>query len=345
MKMPYWPRRPAIAFLIGSVLISASPLTAQQPTPPKISDPSTMDLEQLMQIEVVVAGSKRAQQTRDVASFVSIVTAADIKQHGYRTLGAVLKTLPSFYLSDDRNYTFLGVRGFERSGDYNSRVLLLLNGQRTNDNVYDQAYLGQEFGIDVDVIDRIEVIRGPSAAIYGSSAFFAVINVVTKSGASLQGGEAAATAASYGTYAGRATYGKAFSKDGDFLVSATYSDAKGQRLYYPEFDSPSTNNGIANNADHEGFHKLLATLSKGNFSFQATNSLREKGIPTAAFGTLFNDNRSRTWDGLSLASASYNRASARSTLSTRVFGGRWTYQGDYAYDPNLAPNHDDDIGE
>jgi iron complex outermembrane receptor protein len=96
-----------------------------------------MDLEQLMTIEIVVAGSKRAQQARDVASFVSIVTAADIRQHGYRTLSAVLQTLPSFYVSYDRNFTQIGVRGFKRSGDYNTRVLLLLNGQRTNDNVYD----------------------------------------------------------------------------------------------------------------------------------------------------------------------------------------------------------------
>jgi outer membrane cobalamin receptor len=328
------------------VLIPASFAAAQQPTPPPRAavDASTMDLEQLMKIEVVVAGSKRAQQTRDVASFVSVVTAADIKQHGYRTLSAVLKTLPSFYLSDDRNYSFLGVRGFERSGDYNSRVLLLLNGQRTNENVYNQAYLGQEFSIDLDVIDRIEVIRGPAAAIYGSSAFFAVINVVTKSGASLQGGEVAASAASYGTYGARATYGKAFAEDADVMVSASFSDSRGQNLYFPEYDNPATNNGFATNADHEGYHKLLATASKGNFSFQASNSSRDKGIPTGAFGTLFNDNRSRTTDALSLANVGYNRAFARSTFSTSIFAGHWTYTGSYAYEPGVAPNQDDDVG-
>jgi iron complex outermembrane receptor protein len=334
--------------LIAGVLLSASLASAQQPTPPPNKatvDPSTLDLEQLMKIEVVVAGSKRVQQTRDVASFVSVVTAADIKQHGYRTLSAVLKTLASFYLSDDRAYTFIGVRGFQRSGDYNSRVLLLLNGQRSNDPVYDQAYMGQEFSIDVDMIDRIEVIRGPAAAVYGSSAFFAVINVVTKTGASLQGGEVAASTASYGTYAGRASYGKAYSNDVDFAVSASFADSKGQNFYFPEFDTPATNNGFAINSDHERFDKLLATLSKGNFAFQALNSYREKGSPMGAFGTLFNDNRSRTWDGLSLASASYTRSSAFSSLSTRIFAGRWTYEGDYPYVAGVPPNHDDDVGE
>ena len=336
------------AFLIGMVLTSASFASAQQPTPPPVKaapDASTMDLEQLMKIEVVVAGSKRAQQSRDVASFVSVVTAADIKQHGYRTLSAVLNTLPSFYLSNDRHFTFLGVRGFGRAGDNNTRVLLLINGVRSNENVYDAATLGQEFGVDVDMIDRIEVIRGPSAAIYGNNAFFAVINVVTKTGDSLNGGEALASAASYGTHAGRASYGKEFSNGADVLVSATVSESKGQTLYYPEYDSPATNNGLSNNADYENFHKLLATVSKGNFSFQASSSNREKGIPTGAYGTLFNDNRSLSWNGLDLASASYDRSLERGSLSARVFGGHATFSGAFAWASGLPPTQDSSVGD
>ena len=144
MTKPHWQWRSASAFLLGSVLISASLAVAQLPTPPppKAADPSTLDLESLMKIEVVVAGSKRAQESRDVPSFVSVVTAADIREHGYRTLADVLRTLPGFYVSNDRNYSYVGVRGFSRPGDWNSRVLLLLNGLRTNENLYDLAYLG-----------------------------------------------------------------------------------------------------------------------------------------------------------------------------------------------------------
>jgi iron complex outermembrane receptor protein len=347
MTMSHWRWRPVSTFLIGSVLISASIAAAQQPTPPPkpAADASTLDLEQLMNVEVVVAGSKRAQQARDVASFVSVVTAADISEHGYRTLSAVLKTLPSFYLSNDRNYTSLGVRGFTRPGDYNTRVLLLINGVRTNDNVYDQALVGEEFSVDVDMIDRIEVIRGPSAALYGNNAFFAVINVVTKPGASLNGGEVMASAASYGTHAGRASYGRAFSNGADILVSASLSESQGQRLYYPEYDAPATNNGFANNADYENFYKLVATASMGNFSFQASSSNREKGIPTGVYGTLFNDNRSLTWNGLHLASASYDRSFERGSLSARVFAGRTSYKGEYAWDASLPANHDSGLGD
>ncbi len=347
MTMPYWQWRSASAFLIGSVLISASLAAAQQPTPPpkQAIDTISNDLEQLMKIEIVVAGSKRAQDPRDVPSFVSVVTAAEIKEHGYRTLADVLRTLPGFYVSNDRNYSYIGVRGFSRPGDWNSRILLLLNGLRTNDNVYDLAYIGEEFSVDVDLIERVEVIRGPSSAIYGSNAFFAVINVVTRPGSSVAGTEITTSAASFGTYSGRASYGHTFANGLDLLASGTYSDGKGRNLFYPEYDAPLTNNGIAKGVDHEAFRKFLVTASKGDFSFQANNVSREKGLPTGSYATLFNDKRTRTTDGLSLASLSYGRALPNgASFSTRLHAGRYAYDGEYAY-TNLAPNKDITVGE
>jgi outer membrane receptor for ferrienterochelin and colicin len=350
MTIPHRQWWSASVFLIGSLLIPASLAVAQQPTPPpppkRAIDTLTRDLEQLMQIEVVVAGSKREQRTRDVASFVSVVSAAEIREHGYRTLADILRTLPGFYVSNDRNYSYVGVRGFSRPGDWNSRVLILLNGLRTNDNVYDLAYIGEEASVDMDLIERVEVIRGPSAALYGSNAFFAVINLITKSGSSLAGGEVSTSAASFGTYSGRASYGKTFANDLDLLVSATYSDGKGRNLFYPEFDIPGDNNGIATGVDHESFHKLLVTGSKGDFSFQANNVSREKGLPTGSFGTTFNDNRTRTTDGLSLASASFNHAFLNgASFSTRLDAGRYAYDGEYAYYADLPPNKDLVVGE
>jgi iron complex outermembrane receptor protein len=155
--MPYSQWRSVSAFLIGSLLISASLAAAQQPTPrPKQAiDTISNDLEQLMKIEIVFAGSKRAQDSRDVASSVSVVTAADIKEHGYRTLADVLRTLPGFYVSNDRNYSYVGIRGFSRPGDWNARVLLLLNGLRTNENVFDLAYIGEEFSVDEGIGDAV----------------------------------------------------------------------------------------------------------------------------------------------------------------------------------------------
>src|SRR5207237_9204690 len=114
---------------------------------------------------------------------------------------------PGFYVTYDRNYSYAAVRGFGRSGDYNDRILLLVDGHRINDNIYGSAYIGTEFPVDVELIERVEVIHGPSAAIYGDNAFFAVINVVTKTGGRVHGAQIAASMASYDTGYGRLTYG------------------------------------------------------------------------------------------------------------------------------------------
>lgn len=311
------------------------------------ADLSTLDLEQLLQVEIVYAASKREQKLREAPSAVSVVTAEEIRQHGFRTLGDVLRSLPSFYVTNDRNYSYVGVRGFARPGDYSSRVLLLVNGLRTNDNIYDQAYVGEEFLVDIDMIERVEVVRGPSAAIYGSSAFFAVINVVTRRASDAPGGEVAASAASFGAYGGRLTYGRNSEQGVDVLLSASYAEADGRdRLYFAEFDDPSTNNGIVEKADDEGYRKLAASLSRGPFSLQARHSHREKRVPTGAYSTLFNDRRFLTTDEATLTSLGYTRASAEGTsIDARLHAGQCRYEGTYPYDPTLAPSRDGAWGE
>src|SRR6185369_13691642 len=107
------------------------------------------------------------------------------------------------YVSNDGNYSYLGARGFLRPGDYNMRTLVLVDGHRMNDNVYDAAYFARENIVGVGAIDRVEVIRGPSSSIYGNSAFFGVINIVTKSGHALNGFELSSEAGSFNSYQGR----------------------------------------------------------------------------------------------------------------------------------------------
>jgi iron complex outermembrane receptor protein len=134
------------------------------------------------EIPSVYGASKYEQKVTEAPSSVSIITSSEIKKYGYRTLADILRSVRSFYITYDRNYSYVGVRGFGRPGDYNSRILLLIDGHRTNDNIYNQAFVGAEAIIDVDLIERVEVIRGPGSSLYGSNAFFAVINVITRRG-------------------------------------------------------------------------------------------------------------------------------------------------------------------
>ena len=100
-------------------------------------DLSDLSFDELLTLKVqsVTAAEKHEQLITEAPSAVSIVTSADIQQLGYQTLGEVLSSVRGFYTRSDRNYTYLGVRGFNRPGDYNDRVLFLVNGHRMNDNV------------------------------------------------------------------------------------------------------------------------------------------------------------------------------------------------------------------
>ncbi len=299
-------------------------------------DLTSLSVEELMKvnIETVYAASKSLQKVTKAPASVSIITADEIQKYGYRTLADILRSVRGFYVVYDRNYSYLGVRGFGRSRDYNSRILVLVDGHRLNDNVYDGALLGTEFPVDIDLIERVEVVRGPSSALYGTSAFFAVVNVITKRGRNLDGWAASAEAASFGSYKGRLSYGSKFRSGLEMLLSGTLYDSHGhRRLFFPEFDGPAMNNGIAENADDDRLHSFFARLSYGDFQVQTLYGSRKKGIPTGSFGTVFNDARTGTTDARGYLDVKYNhRFDNRWEITADLYYDRYYYTGAYFYD-------------
>ena len=298
-------------------------------------DFTELSIEELMNldIDIVSGASKYAQKVTEAPSSVSIVTADEIRKYGYRTLADILRSVRSFYTTYDRNYHYVGIRGFGRPGDYNVRLLLLLDGHRINDNLDDSASIGTEFAIDVDLIDRVEVIRGPSSSLYGANAFFGVINIVTKRGQKLSGLETAAEAASFGKYKGRLSYGDKFRNGLEMILSGSIYDSKGQDLYFKEFDDPATNNGVAENCDDDQYRSFFGRLSCRDFILQGGYVSREKGIPTASFESEFNDPRNRTVDGQAYVSLKYkHRFNNQLAVMARLSYNHYNYDGDYVFD-------------
>src|SRR6185503_2067218 len=112
----------------------------------------------------------------------------------------------------------------------------LVNGHRVNDNVFGQAEIGAEFGLDAAMFERVEIIRGPASSLYGDSAFFGVINVITRSGASLGKGQVTAGAGTLGTHLLRGATGLTFAHGADIALSGTFEGSRGvERLYFPAF--------------------------------------------------------------------------------------------------------------
>lgn len=175
----------AIVTVIAAILCAGATF-AQEQTPPDLSQ---LSIEQLMnvKVETVYGASKFLQNVSDAPASVTIVTADEIERYGYRTLAEILASVRGFYVIYDRNYTYVGVRGFSRPGDYNARILFLIDGHRHNDDIYDGSDVGTVFPLDIGLIDHVEIIRGPGSAVYGTGAVVAVVNVVTRRGRDLNG--------------------------------------------------------------------------------------------------------------------------------------------------------------
>src|SRR5579871_5264540 len=299
----------------------------QEPVP----DLSEATLEQLGNVKIYAA-SKHLQAASDAPSSVTVVTADEIQRYGYRTLADILKTVPGFFVTNDRNYSSVGVRGFARPGDYNTRILLLVDGHRLNDNIYDEAMIGTEFPINIDLIERVEIIRGPASSLYGSNALFAVINIITKRGRDINGLDLSAEAGSFNTYSGTLTYGRTL-RNLEFLISGTFYGSGGHNsLFFPEFNTPQTNHGIASHADDDQVGSWLSTISFHDFTLQGAYGIREKGIPTAPYGTVFNNPGTRTTDSHFYLDLRYQHTFANSwELLARTFYDRYIYQGTYMY--------------
>ena len=115
-----------------------------------------LSLEQLLDVQVVGA-SKYAQKQSQVAAAVNVLTRDEIRGFGWRTLAEALASLPGVHTTYDRQYSFFGARGFGLPGDFNTRVLVMVNGNRVNDVTYDQAPIGRDFPLDLDQIGRAHV--------------------------------------------------------------------------------------------------------------------------------------------------------------------------------------------
>ncbi|MCL6471060.1 MAG: TonB-dependent receptor, partial [Ralstonia sp.] len=185
------PSRIAQMFAVAVTSLSTTALAQTDAT-----DLTALPIEQLMQVQVVTGASKYAQAANEAPANVSVITAADIKAYGWRTLADILGSLPGLYTNYDRSYNTLGARGFLRAGDYDTRFLLLIDGHRTNDPIFDQAAVGTEAILNVDLIERVEYVPGAGSAVYGSNALFGVINIITKRGRDIDGVQASASTGS-----------------------------------------------------------------------------------------------------------------------------------------------------
>ncbi len=175
--------RPSYAF--AAFLASASFLTGAAAYAAGAGDIEDLSLEALLNEKISVASTKPTT-AREAPGIVTLITRQEIRASGARDLLDVLNLVPGFFFGQD--VTGVVGPGFRGLWGFEGKILLLWDGQEMNEMGYATLQLGGHF--PVDVIERVEIIRGPGSAIYGGSAELAVINVITRNGAGFEGVEA-----------------------------------------------------------------------------------------------------------------------------------------------------------
>ncbi len=314
-----------IAFTFLFLVFAAKPILSQAE--------DTLSLEYLLNMKISTS-AKYLQKQSEITASISIITSEDIERYGYLSLDEIISSLRGFYKSYDRNYSYIGIRGFSRPTDYNNRIQLLVNGHKTNENVYGGAALGNDLGIPLESVDRIEVIRGPGSVLYGSNAMFSVINIITKKGQSVENTILSVETENLNGIKTVGVFGKEFNNGMDLFISGLYTDNKGKDYYYEEYDSPATNNGIAVGLDWEKVYGILGTFSYKNFTFLSMYKNREKSLPTGVYGIDFNVPAS-TIDRTAFFEASYKGEMTHFlSYNFRAYFDHYHYKGNYPYASN-----------
>ncbi len=284
----------------------------------------------LGEVPSVFAASKYDQPLAEAPADVTVITRAEIQRYGWRTLADVLRGVRSFLVTNDHNYSYAGVRGFARTGDYNARILLLVDGHRTNDTIYDQAMLGTEGPVDLDLVERIEIVRGAGSSLYGSNAFFGVIDLITRRGRDVGGVEVSGLAGTQASYAGRLTAGDRLAGGAEYLASLTAGRSDGMHGF--EIPLVRRSGAQADTEDADQWVQALGQVRLDDFTLTGVFSRRNKQIPTAPFNSLYGTTGNETTDTRSWIEGKYHGAVGSGNMRARAALDDYRYEGDLVHE-------------
>jgi iron complex outermembrane receptor protein len=309
------------------------------PLPPESEEQSssaTLLAASQVEEDVVVGAAKREQSLGNVASAVTVVSGDRLRRFGYRTVGEAIAGVAGVYISDNRISYSAGIRGLQIPGDFNTRILVLVDGASINEGWGSFAGLSFDNFVSIDDVARIEVIRGPVSSLYGSNAFFGIVNIVTRS--------AAETPRAWGKAAINSIWGVTTSAG--FATGDVHRQLRGtfqqmNRIGDTTF-VPDVGSGLAGDASHQYMLSLVGTY-QGTFA-QVRAMQYRRDAPGAPYnGDPANADPYQQYDKQLLVEGGHTRElSKRFTLAGRGYANIYRFT-DHINQVNGFPF--DDVGD
>lgn len=289
-----------------------------------------LDVRLRRRTPAITAATKRLVRAEDAPASITVVTAEEIRAFGYLTLSEALQGMRGVISSNDRTYEAIGFRGLSPPGDYTKRVLVLVDGHPYNDIVAGQGYVGHDLDVDLENVERIEVVRGPGSVLYGTSALFGVINVVTRRPSEGVHGDLATQLGTLGMNDGRATV-SARGDRAEALASGALFDRTGDRTFN------WSDGSMASLADGERAKHADLLGRLGRLTLRAGFNDRTKTVPTGVFatraepGTTYRDQRA-------YAELRFEQPLGSAVLQARAAYDHALFQGHYQQQQPVPPD-------
>lgn len=220
--------------------------------------------------------SRFARSAAQAPSVTYVVTDAEIARLGMRNMADILRSMPGLYVADDGEFFYVGARGLDRPGDFNARLLFLVDGMRVNENIYDAGLLGPEFFVDIDLIDRVEYAPGPGSALYGNNAFFGVVNIITKGVDKLHGLQVRVNTDSQHKREARVSVGHRAEQGWESWLALSGYEQTALGMQFAV--RPDLQQAVSEHSWDRG-QRALGMFKYGDWTLRAGVSQREHGIP------------------------------------------------------------------
>lgn len=211
---------------VASVVAALGCMPVISLSQPQLAQLADFSLEQLSQIKVTSA-SRREERLVEAPASIYVITAEDIRRSGATLIGEALRLAPNLQVArSDANQYVISARGF--NAGTSNKMLVLVDGRTIYTPLFSGVFWDAQFLVLED-IERIEVISGPAATLWGSNGVNGVINITTFSARQTQGAHITAVAGNL-ERGGLARYGGKLGADGHFRVYARYFDRDEREL-------------------------------------------------------------------------------------------------------------------
>jgi len=212
-------RRVWIMAGIALVAFPCLPARSEQPT-----DVTQNSIEDLMRTKISSV-SKREEQVLDTPAAVYVVTREELRSTGARNIPDALRLVPGMDVNQIDASTFdVGIRGFDER--FSNKMLVMIDGRSLYSPIFGGIYW-DSINLDMDDIDRIEVIRGPGGSLWGTNAVNGTVNIITRSSQGTQGILLTDRSSSDTPMSLTARYGGQMGKFGTYRIFSKYADAFG----------------------------------------------------------------------------------------------------------------------